>query len=78
MTVAAIINMILDPIFIYTFNMGITGAAWATALGPFISLLLMFYWIFVKKDTYLSYDLKDFTNDLTMYKDLFGENFDLH
>ena len=67
---AAIINMILDPIFIYTFNMGITGAAWATALGPFISLLLMFYWIFVKKDTYLSYDLKDFTNDLTMYKDI--------
>ena len=67
---AAIINMILDPIFIYTFNMGIAGAAWATALGPFISLLLMFYWIFVKKDTYLSYDLKDFTNDLTMYKDI--------
>ncbi|MBQ9025779.1 MAG: MATE family efflux transporter [Methanobrevibacter sp.] len=67
---AAIINMILDPIFIYTLNMGIAGAAWATALGPFISLLLMFYWIFVKKDTYLSYDFKDFTNDLTMYKDI--------
>ncbi len=67
---AAIINMILDPIFIYTLNMGIKGAAWATALGPFISLLLMFYWIFVKKDTYLSYSLKDFKNDLTMYKDI--------
>ena len=50
--VAAIINMILDPIFIYTLNMGIKGAAWATAIGPFISLLLMFYWIFVKKDMY--------------------------
>ena len=67
---AAIINMILDPIFIYTFNMGIAGAAWATALGPFISLLVMFYWIFVKKDTYLSYNLKDFHNDLKMYKDI--------
>ena len=67
---AAIINMILDPIFIYTLNMGIKGAAWATALGPFISLLLMFYWIFVKKDTYLSYSLKDFKNDLAMYKDI--------
>ena len=67
---AAIINMILDPIFIYTLNMGIAGAAWATALGPFISLLLMFYWIFVKKDTYLSYDFKYFTNDLVMYKDI--------
>ena len=67
---AAIINMILDPIFIYTLNMGISGAAWATALGPLISLLLMFYWIFVKKDTYLSYDFKDFTNDWKMYKDI--------
>ncbi|MBQ2175799.1 MAG: MATE family efflux transporter, partial [Alphaproteobacteria bacterium] len=68
--IAAIINMILDPIFIYTLNMGIKGAAWATAIGPFISLLLMFYWIFVKRDTYLSYNFKDFHNDLTMYKDI--------
>ena len=67
---AAIINMILDPIFIYTFNWGVAGAAFATGLGPFISLLLMFYWIFIKKDTYLSYDLKYFDNNLTMYKDI--------
>ena len=67
---AAVINMILDPIFIFTFNWGIAGAAFATALGPFISLLLMFYWIFVKKDTYLSYNFKDFSNDWSMYKDI--------
>ena len=67
---AAIINMVLDPILIYTLGMGIKGAAWATALGPFISLLLMFYWIFVKKDTYLSYDFKDFHNELGIYKDI--------
>ena len=67
---AAIINMILDPIFIYTLNMGIKGAALATAIGPGISLLLMLYWIFVKKDTYLSYNLRDFKNDLRMYKDI--------
>ncbi len=67
---AAIINMILDPIFIYTLGLGIKGAAWATALGPFISLILMFYWIYVKKDTYLSYNFKDFHNDLGMYKDI--------
>lgn len=67
---AAIINMILDPILIYVLNMGIAGAAWATAIGPFISLLLMFYWIFVKKDTYLSYSRKDFHNNFKMYKDI--------
>ena len=68
--IAAIINMILDPIFIYTFGMGIKGAALATALGPFISLLVMFYWIFVKKDSYLTYNFKDFHNDMNMYKDI--------
>lgn len=67
---AAIINMILDPLFIYTFNLGVPGAAIATGLGPFISLLIMFYWIFIKKDTYLSYNIKDFNNDLSMYKDI--------
>ena len=67
---AAIINMVLDPIFIYTLNLGIKGAAWATVLGPLISLFLMFYWIFVKKDTYLSYNFKDFHNDFGMYKDI--------
>ena len=79
--VAAIINMILDPILIYTFGMGIKGAAIATVLGPLISLCLMLYWIFFKKDTYLSYNFKDFDtylsynfkdfhNDLKMYKDI--------
>ena len=68
--VAAIINMILDPILIYTFGMGIKGAAIATVLGPLISLCLMLYWIFFKKDTYLSYNFKDFHNDLKMYKDI--------
>ena len=68
--IAAIINMILDPILIYTFGMGIKGAAIATVLGPLISLCLMLYWIFFKKDTYLSYNFKDFHNDLKMYKDI--------
>ncbi len=67
---AAIINIILDPIFIYILNLGIVGAAWATAIGPFISLLLMIYWMFIKKDTFLSYNFKDFHNDLKMYKDI--------
>ena len=68
--VAAIINMIGDPILIYILNMGITGAALATVIASFIAMLMMFYWIFVKKDTYLSYNLKDFHNNLKMYKDI--------
>ena len=29
----AIINLILDPIFIFVFDMGVAGAAWATVIG---------------------------------------------
>ena len=66
----AITNMILDPIFIYGLNLKVAGAAWATGLTALIGLILMLYWIFIKKDTYLSYTRKDFENNLTMYKDI--------
>ncbi|MDR1933437.1 MAG: MATE family efflux transporter [Spirochaetales bacterium] len=35
----AVINIILDPIFIFGFDMGIAGAAWATIISQFISFL---------------------------------------
>ena len=66
----AIVNMILDPIFIYVFGWGISGAALATGLAPFAGLFMMLYWIFIKKDTYLSYNRKDFHNNFKMYKDI--------
>lgn len=37
----AIINTILDPLFIFTFDMGIAGGAWATVIGQFVSALLV-------------------------------------
>ena len=61
--IVAVVNMILDPIFIYVFGWGISGAALATGLAPIFGLLMMFYWIFIKRDTYLSYNKKDFHND---------------
>lgn len=66
----AVVNMILDPIFIYVFGWGISGAALATGLAPLVGLFMMLYWIFIKKDTYLSYNRKDFHNNFKMYKDI--------
>ena len=68
--IVAVINMILDPIFIYIFGWGMSGAAFATGLAPVFGLVMMLYWIFIKKDTYLSYNRKDFHNDFSMYKDI--------
>lgn len=45
LTTGGILNMLLDPLFIFTFGMGISGAGLATALSQFISfgiLLSMF------------------------------------
>lgn len=54
MAITAILNTIIDPIFIYIFNLGIAGAAWATVFSAAISCLVMAYWMWFKKDTYLN------------------------
>lgn len=41
LVIGAVSNIILDPIFMFTFNMGIGGAAFATALSQFISFLFI-------------------------------------
>ena len=58
--IAAIINMILDPIFIYTLNMGMFGAALSTIISLAIVLIIMIYWIYIKRDTYLKPALSKF------------------
>ncbi|MDQ0150950.1 MATE family efflux transporter [Eubacterium multiforme] len=46
--VGAVINIILDPIFIFGFNMGVKGAALATVFGQFISALWVLKFLFGK------------------------------
>ncbi len=41
----AIINTILDPLFIFGFGMGMTGAALATIIGQIASGLMVFYYL---------------------------------
>lgn len=60
---ASLINIILDPIFIYTFDWGIKGAAWATVLSIAFSSAVMFRWMVIKKDTYVSLNAHIFSRD---------------
>ncbi len=39
-TAGAVSNIILDPVFIYVFDMGVEGAAWATVISQGISTVL--------------------------------------
>ena len=41
----AVLNTVLDPIFIFVFQMGIAGAAWATVISQMVSALLLFSYI---------------------------------
>ncbi len=45
MLVGAIINTILDPIFIFIFDMGVAGAAIATVIGQLVSFLMAINYI---------------------------------
>lgn len=54
MLTGAIINLILDPVFIYLLKWGIAGAAWATALGQIASFLMCTVYFFRPKSFKLS------------------------
>ena len=67
--VTAVLNIILDPIFIYVLNFGISGAAWATVISAIMSCVVMSYWIWGKKDLYLDLTLKNFNYQTKMITD---------
>jgi putative MATE family efflux protein len=71
MIVGGVLNVILDPIFIYTLNMGIAGAAWATVLSIVVSCVMMANWLFFRKDTYVAFNLRDFRFDKSILKEIF-------
>lgn len=48
----AVINVILDPIFIYALNLGVAGAAIATAISQFVSTLIYLIYIRRKKSIF--------------------------
>ncbi|WP_297898323.1 MATE family efflux transporter [Methanobrevibacter sp.] len=70
MILTSILNIILDPIFIYVLNMGISGAAIATIISSFVSAIIIFYWILKKQDTYLKLNFKDFKFNSDIIKDI--------
>lgn len=62
----AILNIILDPILIFVFDMGIAGAALATILSQFVSFCLLFWGI--SREGNIPIRLRNFTPSLYFYK----------
>ena len=70
MIASAILNMILDPIFIYALNLGVRGAAIATIISSIFVILILLNWFYVKRDTYLKPNFSNFNYEKDISKDI--------
>jgi putative MATE family efflux protein len=71
MIVPAVVNIILDPLFIIVFDMGIKGAAWATTISYLMSAsYAAFFFIKGKSGIFLKWT--DLIIDLKITKEIFG------
>ena len=70
MIAGTITNIILDPIFIFTLDMKITGAAIATILGNAVSLLVAL-WFYAAKKTLLRPEIKYIKPTAEILKEIF-------
>lgn len=68
-TTGGILNMILDPILIFVFHMGISGAAIATMVSQIISFLILLYQSNMQKGC-IRIRLVNFTPTLAMYGEI--------
>ena len=66
----ALINMVLDPIFIYGLNLGVGGAALATVLAGALAASPMVYWMFIKRDSFLEIKMSEYERNFEIYKDI--------
>jgi len=69
MLIGTVVNIILDPIFIFVFKQGVTGAAIATIIGNFISVVYYIYF-FLRKKTITSINFKYFTPTSKIYAEI--------
>ncbi len=63
-----IANVGLDPLFIYGFNMGVSGAALATLISQFLSFLFVLFLLLKVTDIKLSFSKLDWRIDKKIFK----------
>jgi len=61
--IGTVLNLILDPILIFTFDYGVRGAAFATIISQIAMVASYLFIIFVKKSTYISFNIRNISLD---------------
>ena len=67
-TTGAVLNIVLDPLFIFVLNMGVAGAALATIISQFVSFCLLIAGTF--RGGNLRLNLRDFSPSLKYYQNI--------
>lgn len=57
--IGGILNCFLDPLFIYTFGLGVAGASMATAISKFISFCIL-CWPYIRKTSLVTISIRKF------------------
>lgn len=71
MIISSVVNIILDALFIFGFNMGVIGAAYATLLSQALVMLILLRYFLTGKSS-LSIRLSDLAPKLTIIKEVFS------
>ena len=69
----AILNTILDPLFMFVYNWGIAGAAWATVISQIVSAILLL--IYFPRFKSVKFSLNDFIPQLYYLKRIISLGF---
>ena len=72
MLTGAVINIALDPLFIFVFKWGIAGAAWATVIGQVLAGLMVIYYFIKKAREYVKIASEEAGRPLTFCVTTFG------
>lgn len=71
-SLGAITNIILDPVFIFLFNMGVKGAAIATVIGQIVSMIAALYFVSKNKYVKIHFSLKGFRPSGKIIKEIYA------
>ncbi len=70
LSLGAGLNMLLDPLYIFTFNMGIEGAAWATITGQIVSTVFLLSY-YMRGKCQVPLKVKNFKPSGKLYSEIF-------
>ncbi|MDC0593855.1 MATE family efflux transporter [Candidatus Marinimicrobia bacterium] len=69
--IGTLLNLILDPIFIFVLEYGVKGAALATVISQAVMVISYLFIIFVRKSTYITFNISDFKYSSSIISTIF-------